>query len=283
MSHKPHSPSVWNPTKYLKYHSQRTRPVHDLLSRIPQLPSTQSNTPPTVIDLGCGPGNSTAVLRSYFPTAHLTALDSSPDMLSHARAANIPPPVHFALADLRTYTPDTPAPDLFVANAVLHWVERKRRLPLVRALLETQPPGGVFAYQLPDNLAEPSHVLMREVAREEGAPWEGVLRAAGALDGGREAIEDPREVCDFLEPVCGTEVDVWRTTYYHALRDHGEIVEWVSGTGLRPFLEPLGTGELREAFLDRYRRRLEDAYPVSKDGGSVLFPFPRLFVVAVRR
>ncbi|PKY09095.1 S-adenosyl-L-methionine-dependent methyltransferase [Aspergillus campestris IBT 28561] len=266
MSHKPPLPSTtWNPTQYLKYHSQRTRPVHDLLSRIPQLPSTREA--PTIIDLGCGPGNSTAALRSHFPTAHLTALDSSPDMLARARAANIPPPVHFALADLRTYVPPTPAPDLFVANAVLHWVDRKRRLPLVRALLESQPPGGVFAYQVPDNLAEPSHVLMREVAREEGP----------------QAVEDPLEVCDFLEPVCGKEVDVWRTTYYHVLRDHDEIVEWVSGTGLRPFLEPLGNGELREAFLERYRARLEDAYPAARDGASVLFPFPRLFVVAVRK
>jgi hypothetical protein len=58
------------------------------------------------------------------------------------------------------------------------------------------------------------------------------------------------------------------------------VVEWVTGTGLRPFLDPLEESE-REAFLARYEAAIDQAHPAEADG-TVLLPFPRLFVVAVR-
>ncbi|OOF96431.1 hypothetical protein ASPCADRAFT_206631, partial [Aspergillus carbonarius ITEM 5010] len=188
------------------------------------------------------------------------------------------PNTTFTLASLESYTPDpTQGPvDLFFSNAVLHWLPKGERLQIVKKLVRGQQAGGVFAFQMPDTLGEPSHVLMREVAGR--GPWAEKLRGVG-----REEVESPEEIYDVL---VGGEVEVdvkvWRTVYYHALEGHGEIVEWVKGTGLRPYLDRLGEGEEKEAFLKAYEEALrgEKGYRVRKDG-RVLLRYPRVFGVVV--
>jgi trans-aconitate 2-methyltransferase len=127
---------------------------------------------------------------------------------------------------------------------------------------------------MPDNLAEPSHVLMRQVA--DDGPWAAKL--AGA-QGERSEVVPPAWYYFLLRPLC-SRVDVWRTTYHHPLAGFDAVVEWFKGSGLRPFLSPLDNEE-RTEYLLRYRTALAGAYPTQPDG-SVLLPFPRLFFVATR-
>ena len=83
-----------------------------------------------------------------------------------------------------------------------------------------------------------------------------------------------------LRPHC-TRVEVWRTTYHHPLTGGADaVVEWFKGSGLRPFLAPLAAAE-QAAYLDRYRTAVADAYPALPNG-TVLLPFPRLFILATR-
>jgi trans-aconitate 2-methyltransferase len=129
--------------------------------------------------------------------------------------------------------------------------------------------------QIPDNLEEPAHRLMRETAAI--GPWANKLRDASRS---REA-RHPADWYYHQLNSRGARVDVWRTTYYH--RQAGgatAIAEWFRGSGLRPFLEPLDEPDRCE-FLARYVASLEQAYPASADG-AVLLPFPRLFFVATR-
>ncbi|ACA19596.1 Trans-aconitate 2-methyltransferase [Methylobacterium sp. 4-46] len=254
----------WNAAQYLKFADERTRPAADLLARVPL------ESPARVIDLGCGPGNSTALLCARFPRAAVTGLDSSPDMLATARERL--PAVRFVEADLAGFTPAEP-PDLLFANAVLQWLPD--HAGLLARLARMLAPGGCLAVQMPDNLEEPSHRLMRRVAGE--APFAERLAQAAAA---RTRLGSFRDYDAWLS-AAGCTVDLWRTTYVHPLAGHRGIVEWVRGTGLRPFLDPLDPAD-QAAFLARYEAALAEAYPPQADG-RVLLPFPRLFLVARRR
>jgi trans-aconitate 2-methyltransferase len=254
----------WSAKQYAIFEDERTRPVRDLVSALPDIEAR------AIVDLGCGPGNSTEVLAARFPDAAISGLDNSPDMIEAARRRL--PRAQFSVGRIEGWTDAGPF-DVILANAVLHWIPNHRTLlPELVARLVTR---GALAIQMPDNLDVPAHQLMREVAAD--GPWAEMLAAASAA---RTPIESANWYYEVLYPICST-VEVWRTTYYHALAGGpAAIVEWFKGSGLRPFLEPLDAPS-REAYLERYSAAVARAYPTLTDG-SVLLPFPRLFIVAVR-
>ena len=254
----------WTAAQYVAFEEERTRPVRDLLARVPNTDAKRC------ADLGCGPGNSTQVLAERFPRARITGVDSAEAMVDAARARL--PAADFVVADIAAW--DEPGGfEVILANASLHWVPDHARL--FGRLAGKLAPGGSLAVQLPDNLAEPAQTLMRDVASD--GPWAATL---AGLDEKRTHIESAEWYFVLLRAHCAR-VEVWRTTYYHALPDGLDgVVEWFKGTGLLPFLAPLAAPE-REAFLHRYRAALATAYPVQADG-SVLLAMPRLFLVATR-
>ena len=250
---------TWSAKQYTMFEQQRTRPVRDLVAAIP---NTEVHT---AVDLGCGPGNSTEVLAERYPQAHVTGMDSSDDMLVDARKRL--PALNFELADIGAWHP-TQAFDVILANASLQWLPDHAALypHLVRQLT----PGGTLAVQTPDNLDEPAHRLAREVATD--GPWSAKIGAV---------IHNERHAAGYyyelLSQHCSS-VDVWRTTYLHPLVDHAAVVEWFKASALRPFLAPLDDSE-KAAFLQEYQARITQAYPALADG-TVLLPFPRLFIIA---
>jgi len=255
---------TWSAQQYVKFENERTRPVRDLLAAVP------GRAPRLAVDIGCGPGNSTEVLAASFPGASVTGLDSSADMIAAARKRL--PALQFEVASIEHW--QAPGPyDLILANAVLQWLpDHERLLPVLAAKLA---PGGSLAIQVPDTLDTPAHRLMRDVAAE--GPWAARLAAAAQA---RTTLARPDWYYALLRAHCGT-VDVWQTTYYHALAGGpAAIVEWFKGTGLRPFLDPLDEAQ-RGAYLERYTAEVARAYPLLADG-SVLLPFPRFFIVATR-
>ena len=245
----------WNPALYLQFAAERTRPAAELAARI-QHPEAKH-----IADLGCGPGNSTALLHQAFPNATVTGIDSSPAMLEKARAAL--PTCQFEQADVTSWTPAVKQ-DVIYANASLQWVGNHPELfPHLAAQLAE---NGVLAVQMPDNWQEPTHTLMRQVAAELGNP-----------DSGREALLPAQQYYDLLAQ-SGCTVDIWRTTYFHVMPSAQAIIEWLSSTGLRPYLANLDAIK-QEVFLKRYHQLLKQAYATQKDG-SILLLFPRLFIVA---
>ncbi len=253
----------WSAKQYLKFEDQRTRPARDLLAQVPLAEARN------IFDLGCGPGNSTQLLCERYPQADVTGVDSSPDMLRQARERL--PQCQFVEADLSQWSAPADA-DLLYSNATFQWVPD--HLAVMLRLLQGLKPGGVLAVQMPDNLDEPSHVWMREVAHEK--PFADLL-PKNPRD--RAALPSVGGYYDALKPHCA-QVEIWHTFYQHPLEGPEAIVEWVKGTGLRPFLDPLAPAE-REAFLRAYTARIAAAYPQQKDG-KVLLRFPRLFIVACR-
>jgi trans-aconitate 2-methyltransferase len=251
----------WDATQYLKFEDERTRAARDLLAQVPL------HTANCVYDLGCGPANSTELLVARFPGAEITGVDSSPEMLAKAKKAL--PSLHFIAADLTAWTAEKPA-DLLFANAVFQWLPD--HLSVLERLLGALPSGGILAVQMPDNLGEPSQVLMREIA--ETGPFAAKLTGIE-----RDQIAAPEIYYDRLKPLCAS-FDIWHTIYNHALAGPEAIVEWLMGTGLRPYLAPLDEAE-RTAYLAAYLNGIKKIY-IPRADGRVLLRFPRIFMVAVR-
>jgi len=258
------TPHDWYAKQYVQFEDERTRPIRDLLAAVPPTPMH------VAIDIGCGPGNSTEALIARAPAAAVRGIDASADMIQAARKRL--PEVRFDIADIATW--DEPgAYDLILANAVLQWLSAHDTL--FPKLISKLTPGGHLAVQMPDNLDEPAHRLMREVAAS--GPWANKLK-------GVERTErfNARDYYGLLAPLCAR-VDVWRTTYHHPLRGGADaVVEWFKGSALRPFLAALDDDTERNTFLARYRDAVAQGYP-AQDDGTVLLPFPRLFIVATRK
>lgn len=252
----------WSPTIYLQYAGERGRPFVDLVARVPSEPAT-------IADLGCGPGQLSAVLRSRWPDAQISGIDSSPEMIERARSDDVTSGTTYELGDIASWRPDAPV-DLIISNAAFQWVPGQ--LEIIPRLREYVAPGGVLAFQVPNNFAEPSHALLRDLAADAR-----FARHLSHIDGTRGV--GPQTYLDLLAG-SGWQLDVWQTTYLHVLDGDDPVFAWISGTGARPFLQAL-PDELRPAFEADYRAALRKAYP-RRAYGTVL-PFPRTFVVARRR
>jgi trans-aconitate 2-methyltransferase len=253
----------WLPEQYLKFEDQRTRPANDLLSAVP------NEEVKFAVDLGCGPGNSTELLIRRFPRAVVQGIDSSAEMIVTAKERL--PGCDFATADVDSWRPQQNV-DLLYANAVMQWLpDHELLFPRLMGFLNA---GGSLAIQMPDNLEEPTHVAMREVASD--GKW--VDRMAKA-DLARTKGGDASFYYQLLRPL-SQRVEVWRTTYNHPLQGLDGIVEWFKGSGLRPYLSLLGEAE-RLLFLEEYKECISRSYRPMNDG-IVLLPFPRIFIVATR-
>ncbi|GAB2702428.1 trans-aconitate 2-methyltransferase [Comamonas sediminis] len=258
---------AWNAQLYSRFEDERTRPAAELLARV-ALPDDAAY----VVDLGCGPGNSTELLAQRFVHARVLGVDQSQDMLAAARQRLAH--VHFEQGDIAHWQAplhNGSLPDLIFANAALQWVpDHAQLLPRLMGMLA---PGGVLAVQMPDNRDEPTHRLMREVAALQ--PWAAEIGDPHAL---RTDLLSLNDYYDVLARVA--QVDAWRTAYQHPMDSAEAIVQWVRGTGLRPFLQPL-RAELQTSFVAEYTRRIDAAYSLRSDGRRLL-AFPRLFLVARR-
>lgn len=254
----------WDADLYLRFADERTQPAVDLLGRV------HVDAPRRVIDLGCGPGNSTALLRQRWPGAEIIGLDHSPEMIAAAQQSH--PEGKWLIADVRSWTDPVPF-DVIFSNAAFQWVPD--HAALVPRLLRMVNPGGVLAVQVPRHVQSPVHQLMLEISQRP--EWNGRMDAARAAI----TVESPAFYYDVLQPLAAR-IDLWETEYQHVLDGPAAILAWIRGTGLRPFLEALATDAERHRFEELLLAGVEQAYARRVDG-RVLFPFRRLFFVAYRR
>jgi trans-aconitate 2-methyltransferase len=248
----------WDPTQYSRYAGERARPFVDLLARI------DCDAPRRVVDVGCGPGNLTALLAARWPAAVVEGLDSSPEMITRAMSVE---KVAFRVQDATDWTmpPDT---DVVLSNATLQWVPEHRQL--LRRWAASLPNGGWLAVQVPGNFGAPSHTLMRSLATSpRWAPLVGdVLRH-------HDAVCSPADYATVLLDE-GLTADIWETTYLHLLSGADPVLDWLRGTGLRPVLAALAPAE-RAEFEARFAAQLRAAYPATQHGTP--FAFRRIFAV----
>lgn len=254
----------WDSDQYLKFERERTQPSIDLAARIPLGDAHR------VLDIGCGPGNSTRVLQTRFPRAEILGIDSSAEMVEAARKAHAD--LRFEVLDAGSRLGDlTPGFDVVFSNACIQWIPDHPRL--LREMLGLLRPGGVLAVQTPMNYEEPIHqIILETIARPD---W-------------KDAFAHPRIFYNLEQ---GAYVDVlaeladgftvWQTTYFHILPGHTAILEWYRGTGLRPYLSALPE-ERRTAFEQEIFGQIVARYPKQRNG-EVIFRFPRFFFTATAK
>lgn len=252
----------WNPAQYGTFIDQRTRPAVELATRI------RLERPAAIVDLGCGPGNSTSILHDRWPHSALIGVDNSPEML--ARANREGPQASWIGADIGTWRPAAPT-DLIFSNAALHWLDHHEQI--MPELIGSLSENGALAVQMPRNFDATSHRTIREVARD--GPWAEITVPLERAD----PVGPPEFYYDILAPLCAS-LDIWETEYLQILEGDDAVFEWVRGTALVPYLTALD-GTLLTDFKSELSHRLRAAYPV-RENGKTLFPFKRIFIIAYR-
>jgi trans-aconitate 2-methyltransferase len=259
--------TVWNPSQYLKFSDHRIRPALELLERV------NVDSPRLIYDLGCGSGNITKIISNRWHSATIFGLDNSDEML--AKASTEKSKIQWIKNSIENWSPDELA-DLIYSNSTLHWINRHEEL--FPKLLSSLKQGGCLAIQMPLSWEMPSHRLMRETLSNGGKDFRPIgtkeLRDSISLNW----VKSTSWYYDIISKYT-THIDMWETEYLQVLVGDDPVLEWVKGTGLRPILNTLEDKD-REIFLFEYRKRLRKAYPTSANG-CTLFPFKRLFMVAV--
>ena len=257
--------SDWKPDLYLTFGRERTRPAVDLAARI------EVDNPKRIIDVGCGPGNSALVLKARWPDAEIVGLDSSEAMINRAKSEY--PGIEWICADASGDLTGLGKFDVVFSNAAIQWMpDQEALLPRLFALLKE---GGAFAAQIPDTDQMPSHTeLMKLVSAPK---WKSRFTDMAPAHLTRPAAF-------YYDNLCGLtgEIDLWETRYFHLMNTHAEIVKWYSGSGLRPYLDCLKDSAVKTEFIKEYENALKIAYPIQSDG-RILFPFTRIFFIAINR
>ncbi len=256
---------AWDPNLYLRYANERARPAADLIAQI------RIESPASIIDLGCGPGNSTEQLQQRWPEAVITGVDNSPEML--AQAKNNHPGWQWLLCDIETWKPDTPV-DLIFSNAAFHWVPG--HATLFRSMINSVAPGGALAVQMPNNFQSPAHFVIQEVALGGDPRWAKAMVGVS----GTFTVQPPAFYYDVLRKHA-SRVDIWETEYQHVMDGPKAIFDWIRSTGMRPYLDRLPDAEQKKLFEEMCLEGFQEAYRPN-DQGKVLFPFRRMFIVAYR-
>lgn len=253
----------WNSEQYLKFKKERTQPAIDLINRIPVL------MPLSIIDIGCGPGNSTERLKMRYPNAAVVGADNSENMLEAAIEKY--PDMEFILCDASKDLNNIGRKfDIVFSNACIQWIPDHPKL--LREMMSLLKEGGALAVQIPMNYDEPIHRIIGEAVKSE--KW-------------RDKFNDPRhfytlscgEYYDILAEI-STDFSMWQTTYFHRMKSHSDIMEWYKSTGLRPYLEALSPADKSEFEKDIFRE-VEKAYP-KQANGEIIFRFPRLFFISIK-
>ena len=253
----------WDSKQYLKFAAERTQPAIDLANRITK------NAPARVLDLGCGPGNSTAVLKKYFPAAELLGVDNSPVMIEQAKQDY--PDLSFRLFDANDSFHRLGQWDVIFSNACLHWVPDHQTL-LVK-LLDALTDHGELAVQIPLQSKALFHTLLRQIITSE--QWGSFFQNNCNFH-----ILDELEYCELLQTYA-EDFSMWESDYFHILESPQAVLQWYQGSGLRPYLKALPP-EKHPDFEQEILSGIESLFPRLHDG-SVVFQFPRLFFIARKK
>ena len=253
----------WNPELYLRFNRERIQPSIDLVARI------EIEDPKKIIDIGCGPGNSTRILHDRWPIAGILGIDKSESMIS--RAVSDFPNQEWKLFDVET-DEFSDTYDMVYSNATIQWIHNHDRL--LKKLSEIVIPSGVLAIQVPLFFTMPLGLSISRTA--QNSKWSHLTKDVDKLF----TILSSVEYYDILSELFG-KVEMWETHYIHIMESHDSILEMIRSTGLKPYIDKLENDNDRNQFEETVLKSIKSDYAMQKDG-KILFPFHRLFFIGYK-
>lgn len=251
----------WNANQYLKFKKERTQPAIDLTKRI------EMQNPKEIIDIGCGPGNSTKVLSDIFPDSFVTGADNSPEMLK--AASKTYPELNFIMLDAASELENIQKKyDIVFSNACIQWIPDHDIL--LKNMMDMLNDGGTLAVQVPMNFEQPIHKIIRHTAESE--KWSSKImhmRVFHTLD-----VSGYHSILSQIS----SDFTIWETIYMHRMESHQSIIEWYRGTGMRPYLSQLSDDDKAE-FENDILSEIKKQY-IPEENGEIIFKFSRLFFIS---
>jgi len=255
----------WNPEQYRRFAEERAQPFHDLLALIEPASIARA------VDLGCGPGELTALAADQLGVAEMIGIDNSRAMLDKTgeHASNA---VRFEYGDIGDWTSSADF-DLVLAAASLQWVPD--HVDVLARWTSALRPGGQIAVQVPANADMPSHTVGRLVAERE--PYVTLFGPEGPpIDPVQAYVLRPEEYAQIFYDLGFERQHVRLQVYPHVLPSSRHVVEWVRGTTLTRFEKRLAPDAF-EAFVADYETEL---LRVLGDHAPHFFPFRRILMWA---
>lgn len=251
----------WNPELYLRFNKERIQPSIDLVSRI------ELSNPKRIVDIGCGPGNSTQILVQRWPNAKIIGIDNSPAMIQKAKSDY--PCQEWILADAGKDDING-SYDIVFSNATIQWIPNHADLLLKFGNMISS--NGLIAVQLPLFFDMPVSKSIVEIAKNKR--WSTITEPVKDL----LTIHDYSTYYNYLSELFHS-IEIWESDYIHILDSQQSILEMIRSTGLRPYLDKLQDESDKKDFEKMVFEGINKDYPSQKDG-KVLFHFKRLFFIA---
>ncbi len=254
----------WNPANYLKFKNERNLPSIDLVKRI-----DASMVCADILDIGCGPGNSSSLLLERWPGCRLTGIDNSPKMIE--RASNDYPGQEWIVSGAHEFEPRKKF-DLAFSNAAFQWIpDHPSLIKKYSGLINEK---GALAVQLPQFYDMPVGRSLEKLS--SSLKWPSL---AGGCEGLFTTLE-PGTYYDILS-LYFRRIEIWNTDYIHIFDTHMSIFEMIQSTALRRYLGRLKSETEKTEFEAAVIEVIKKDYPARKDG-RVLFPFMRFFFIGYK-
>jgi len=253
----------WNPEQYLQFISERTQPAIDLVSRI------NIAHPRSIIDIGCGPGNSTQILVNRWPDSEVVGLDNSITMIEKARQDY--PEQKWIVDNAENIAPNIKY-DLIFSNATLQWIPHHEIL--LPKLFDCLNSGGAIAVQISKFKNMAINVAIETIANHQ--KWKNYTKGCEELF----TLRDMDYYYDILNKLA-TGVELWETSYFHVLKSQESLIDFIRTTGLKPYLDRLPSDNMKSEFEQEVLIECKKYYKIQSNG-KVLFPFDRLFFIGYK-
>jgi trans-aconitate 2-methyltransferase len=190
--------SKWDPKLYLTFERERTQPSIDLVRRI------DVEAPKRVIDIGCGPGNSTVVLKSRWPDAEIVGLDNSETMINQARK-NFSD-IKWVQGDAGDDLTSLGTFDVVFSNATIQWIPNQALL--LKKLYNLLTDTGILAVQVPCTKNMPIHLELQKLIAS--SKWKEQFTTLSTTYSSHMADYYYNILCELT-----SNIELWVTDYYH--------------------------------------------------------------------